>query len=160
MPEKTGLVIIENSIGPGIARFKKKSKIVMENALAKGGLQLINWVVNGSPSETVVPPIRDGLLRGSGSVFVGSKFISATPRVMGKGDPAKSYSGKKNTITIGFNTDYAAAIHENLRPAGDWQPGPTSQKAGNVGGKFLEKHIFADKDLLFKFIAKLMEADL
>jgi hypothetical protein len=149
MAKKTGFYIKEN-ISSGIAKFKASNPKVQEEALVKAGLQLLNWIVNGSPKESVVPPVLTGQLRGSGSVFVGNKFISATPDQSGKGEPNTSYNAPNNVITVGFNTSYAAKLHETA-----WNPGVGSQRSGNVGNKFIRKHLAADKDLLFSFIAKI-----
>lgn len=150
MAKKTGIVIVKNTLGKGIAKFKSGYPKVREEALIKAGLQLLNWIVNGSPKESTVPPVLTGLLRGSGSLFVGSKFIIATPDNSGKGEPNTSYSAKENVVTIGYNTAYAARLHETK-----WNPGERSIRSGNVGNKWIRKHLSADKDLLFAFIAKI-----
>lgn len=123
----------------------------------KIGLQLINWIVNGSSKESRVPPILTGLLRGSGSVFVGSKFIGATPKVNGKGNPNQSHSEKENIVTVGFNTGYARKMHELKRKMHElnWRPGPKSQQSGDVGNKYIEKHLNSDKEALMAFYGKL-----
>lgn len=149
MAKKTGFYIKDN-LSKGLKKFVASNPKVQEEALIKAGLQLINWIVNGSPKESIVPPVLTGALRGSGSVFVGSKFISATPDESGKGTPNNSYSGAPNTITVGFNTAYAAKLHEE-----SFNPGPRSKQSGNVGNKYIRKHLQADRDLLFAFIAKI-----
>jgi hypothetical protein len=142
--------IIKNGITKGLRRLKIKNPKVREDALIKGGLQLINWTVNGSPNEKRIPPVLTGALRGSGSLFVGDKFITATPDKSGIGTPNMSHSNKPNVITVGFNTDYARRLHETK-----WNPGPVSEMSGDVGNKFLRRHLQNDKDLLFAFIAKV-----
>jgi hypothetical protein len=121
-------------------------------ARQKVGIQLINNVANGSPKESSVPPILFGLLRGSGSVFLGSKFVYETPKVDGQGNPNKSHSEKDGVVTIGFDTAYAARMHET-----DWEPGPKSKHSGNVSNKFVEKHLRADKEELLRFYALLVK---
>ena len=145
----TQFVIKKNTLSPGLARLIKISTDVRNRALAKAGLQGLNWMNNGSPKLSLVPPILTGALRGSGSVFVGNKFITATPDNSGEGTPATSYNGKPNTITWIYNTSYAAKIHETK-----WKPGTVSQTAGDVGNKWVRKHLQADKELLFDFIAQ------
>jgi hypothetical protein len=131
--------------------FKKWSEEDLKSR-AKLGLQLINWVVNGSGNSSRVPPVLTGLLRGSGSAFVGSKYIGATPQFNGEGEPNKSLSEKEGIVTVGFNTPYAHRWHEN-----EFNPGPFSQQSGDVGYKYLEDHLKADKDDLIAFYAKLQK---
>ena len=136
------------------------SRIIDPKAREKGlfalGLQLLNNTVNGSPQEPSRPPILTGRLRGSGSVFLGNKKIGDSLFAgAGQGTPSTS-SGEsnKNTVTIGFNTEYAARMHEHLDPYGTPDPkiGKTfkaHRDAADVTGKFLERHLKADKEELF-----------
>ena len=152
---------ITDTITPGLNKFFKKiDPKAREKGLISFGLQLINNTVNGSPNEAVRPPIRDGRLRGSGTVFVGSKKVGDTTFAGKGGTPAQSYNERdKNIITVGFNTEYAANMHENLQPYGkQFVPGGkipkrTAANVADVGGKFLERHLKADKDELAKLYA-------
>ena len=146
---------IVNTLAKGLNQYFKIMGI--SNSPATGanlqgqiavGLTLLNWTVNGSPNEPVVPPIKDGILRGSGSVFVDSRFYGSTGGEYPGGNPNKSYSGKANILTIGFNTAYAARMHET-----NWNPGATSQKSENVGNKFVQRHIQADGKMLMQVYA-------
>jgi hypothetical protein len=123
-----------------------------ELARIKVGLQLLNWIVNGSPQESTVPPVLTGVLRGSGSVFYGSKLTGTTPPYNGKGRPNRSHSGKKGVITVGFDTAYAHRLHETT-----WEPGPVSKQSGDTGNKFIEKHLQADKAELLRLYSILMK---
>lgn len=149
------------------AGLKKFFKVIDPKAREKGlfafGLQLLNNTVNGSPNEASRPPIKDGRLRGSGSVFVGNKKVGDTSTFSGTsgGTPATS-SGESNpnVITVGFNTEYAARMHEHLEPYGTPDPwfGKTLKAhmdAADVTGKFLERHLKADKEELFFLYAKI-----
>lgn len=142
----------------------EKSSGVDFKAKQKVGLQLINWVVNGSSSESVVPPIKDGILRGSGSVFVGSKMVGDTKGMFGNGNPNNSYSGKPDEITIGINTSYAAKLHEkqfsDTPQKGAWSPGPISRQSGDVGNKFVERHLKADGKNLTQLYGKFIKQGL
>jgi hypothetical protein len=149
---KAEFKIVKNTLVDGMRAFQVKHEKVSEMALGKVGLQLINWIVNGSSREGVVPPVKTGLLRGSGSVFVGNKFIGATPRFSGLGTPNQSYEGKPNEVTVGFNTRYAAKLHEEK-----FKLGLVSMQSGNVGNKYVEKHLKADGKALFAFYAKLLK---
>jgi hypothetical protein len=137
---------IKSDIDKGLLKFEKVSKEAIKEALEKGALQYINWIVNGSPNNSRVPPVLTGTLRGSGSVFVGDKLIKTT------GDSANtSYSGKDKVTTIGFNTEYAAKLHET-----EWKPGLVSIQSGDVGNKFIESHLKSDGEAWLKFVATLM----
>jgi len=145
--------IKKNTLLEGIEKYEKAVLKAQENkALPKIGLQLINWIVNGSPNESVTPPILDGTLRGSGSVIVGNKFIGSTQKA--KGTPAKSGNFGSTVVGIVFNTAYAARWHET-----PFKPGPISQQAGNVGYKYIEKHIKNDRKDLMKMYAAIIKKE-
>lgn len=143
---------LTSTIEEGLKKFKKVSADQDFKGKTQMGLALMNAVINGSPKERVVPPIDSGLLRGSGSVFVGGKLVGETPKVKGKGTPAKSYRDKEEVVTVGFNTEYAIYTHEK-----SFNPGPVSRQSGDVGYKWMEKHLLADKDDLIELYGKLME---
>jgi hypothetical protein len=154
--------MISETVTLGLKRFFMTiDPKAREKGLIALGLQLINNSVNGSPNESVRAPIRDGRLRGSGTVFVGSKKVGDTMFLGKGGTPAQSYTeSNKNVATVGFNTEYAANMHENLQPYGDrFIPGghggrPQSYVA-DVGGKFLELHLKADRKELLKLYADI-----
>jgi hypothetical protein len=147
---KPATLKITSTIEPRMKVLKKKVEKIEREGMIAVGLQLINNIVNGSPAEPVVPPILTGLLRGSGSVFFESELVSTLPPVNGQGDPATSYTGESNTVTVGFNTAYAKKLHEK-----PFNPGPVSQQSGNVGHKFVEKHLKKDGKELFKLYAAI-----
>ena len=130
-----------------LKRLQKKSPEIFEHAMEKGALQLLNWMNNGSEKESRKPPIRTGVLRGSGTAFVGSKLVGQTPNT-GDGTPLLSYNGKPLVITIIYNTDYATKMHEWK---GGW--GTYTKQDGDAGNKWIEKHLQADKNDLTKMIA-------
>lgn len=155
---RTGLVFdknfntLEKNFGKYLNKIKMEKKGGLDElAKIKVGLQLLNWTVNGSPKESVVPPIKDGILRGSGSVFVASKFEGDTKT--DEGTPNKSYNGKKDEITVGYNTSYAAKIHEQWGTK--LQPGPFND--GDAGRKFLWRHMKKDGKMLLELYAKLIK---
>ena len=107
-------------------------------------LQFLNVCNHGSKNDPTVPPVMTGNLRGSASVFVGAVLIQTTRGEYGIGEPAAAYSGPNNEITVVYNAAYAAKMHEDT-----WNPGPRSEQSGNVGNKWVEKHLQADgPDLL------------
>jgi hypothetical protein len=127
------------------------------------GLSLLMNVLQGSANESGVPPILTGALRGSGSYFVGSKFIGDSKAQYTEGTPSTSYDGKKGDITIGFNTAYAARWHENLFTPGGKHPkaGGTfsgSGKLADVTWKYIEKHLKADGKTLLETYAQLLKS--
>jgi hypothetical protein len=122
------------------------------------GLRAINWIVNGSSNESVIPPIKDGILRGSGSVHVGNKFVGGVEGYSHK-EQNKQHTANSDTVTVGFNTAYAARMHEGLLPDGDMQPGPVSILSGDVGGKFVEKHLNADNQDLMALYAAIFKKE-
>jgi hypothetical protein len=132
----------------------KKVEALNASAMGAVGLQLLNNTVNGSMTVATRPPILEGTLRGSGSVFVGKRLIK-TSKTGTKGTPNTSYSGKPDEITVGFNTAYAARWHEN-----EFTPGPRSIQDGNVDWKYLEVHLKGDGDELMALYAERMRAGL
>lgn len=156
---------IEEDITERLNKFFKKIDIkAREKGLMALGLQLLNNTVNGSPRENARPPIMTGRLRGSGSVFVGSKKIGDS-LFAGGGSPSQS-SGENNpnVVTIGFNTEYAARMHEHLEPYGTPDPkiGKTfkaHRDAGAVSGKFLERHLKSDNNDLWDLYTKIYKKE-
>jgi hypothetical protein len=126
------------------------------------GQSLLMFVLQGSSKESGVPPIQKGILRGSGSYFVGSKFIGDSKAQYTEGTPSTSYDGKKGDITIGFNTPYAKRWHENkFTPGG--KKHPSEQSIANPGmladvtWKYIEKHLKADGNTLLETYAQLLK---
>lgn len=146
---------ITSNIGEKMTVLQKKMPVIHERAMVAVGLQLINNIANGSSHETVVPPVLTGLLRGSGSVFYGSKHVFSLPPYNGQGKPNTSHSGREGEITVGFDTAYAARWHET-----NFIPGPVSKDSGDVGYKYVEKHLQHDGKALFQLYADIMKKDL
>lgn len=153
---KAKISILKDTLKTGINIFKNKSQETIDGALANAGLALLNWIIKGSTKETRQPPIDTGLLWGSGSVFVNDKLIGISPPVNGQGTPNTDYSPmttkNKPIMTVGFNTSYAAAVHEKT-----YNLGKRSREQKDAGNKFLEKHLISDKELLMEGIAKYMK---
>jgi hypothetical protein len=158
MGKKTKFVIIKNTLTKGMKKYFKLTdpggKADMEAKKAMG-LQLLNNVINGSPRSGVVPPVLTGRLRASGSVFVGNTFVGDSSNetvTEGKPTPNKQHSDNINIVTIGFNTPYAARWHEQ-----SFVPGPFSLQSGDVGNKYLEQHLKADRKELLKLYADIFK---
>lgn len=144
-------LMIKSNLGEGLKKFDGVSAKAMDEALLKSGIQLINWMVSGSPYSSRVPPIYDGILRGSGSVFLGKKLIKITGSAA-----ATLYDGARNTLTIGFNTSYATKMHEE-----NWRPGPISRQSGaDVGNKWIAIHLQTDGKAWLAYVAKIMDKKL
>jgi hypothetical protein len=141
---------VKNTIRDGAGRFARKIPAAVQMAGASVGLAILDDAVNEEPT----PPIDTGLLRGSGFVYSAGRLVKAGPRAaVASSFPA---GGKGYEIVVGFNTPYAKYQHEGLQPGPgvetssgrkiNLQPGPKSQQAGNVGGRFLFAKIEKNKD--------------
>jgi len=160
MGKAAKIVIVENTLSDRFTLYMKNTNPggpVDVKAKSAMGLQLINNVVNGSPGSSVTPPVLTGRLRASGSAFVGGRFVGDTSKLGvsgGQATPNRSYSEKNTVVTIGFNTEYAARWHE--RP---FRPGPVSTQSGNVGTKYVEKHLKADGKEIFQLYADIVRRE-
>lgn len=151
------IVIVKNTLDKGLKTYFGKVDTVTPLALGKGGLQLLNNTINGSPAAKAVPPKLTGHLRGSGSVFVGNKLVGDTQKNESSGTPNRDHSDSDNVITVGFDTPYAAKMHEHIGV--DYKLGPISEKSGNVEVQFLTKHIEGDKDEILQLIATFVKKE-
>ena len=149
-----------NLFSKSIDQYKAKDSDTIQKALAKAALQFLAWANNGSTQSSRKPPIRWGVLRGSSSAFVGSTHIgNSTTRIQPGAPenptPNESYSGNKNEIVWGWNTEYAKKMHEW---EGGW--GPYTTQDGNAGAKWLEEHLQADKDMLMNLIGTFYKKEM
>lgn len=149
-----GMKIVRNDVQKGMQKYFKllginKKDSVEYKAKTKVGIQLINFIVNGSSGSSKVAPKDTGNLRGSGSVFVGSDMVFNTRGMFGAGTPNTSYSANISNVTIGFNTSYATWLEENTgwSPKGDPDSGP----------KYIEDHLKADAKTLGNMYATLIK---
>jgi len=158
------MIFDKNGLLAGLEKFFETYEKQSEIAKKKVALQLLNFVSNGSLNCSIVPPKLNGMLRASGSVFVGSELIKTTTE--SGGTPATDHSEPDDmTITVGYNTPYAARMHEHLDPSGSADPivgrplhqGVISQQSGDVDAKFLEKHIELDGPTLTKMYADIVK---
>lgn len=137
----------------GLKMLQKESATLFEKAMAKGGIQFLNWANNGSKGSPKKPPIRFGVLRGSSTAFVDKKLVSVFDIIIKEGAKERPTPAKTNdvpkplTLTFVWNTDYATRMHEH---EGNW--GKFTQQDGDAGNKWLEEHLKADKDDLIEFI--------
>jgi hypothetical protein len=115
--------------------------------LGRAILQLLNDCVMEIPTV----PLKEGWLRGSGSVFVQNKLSG----VSGFGRPG--FANKTHIDNIGrgefvgvcgFNTPYAARLHEGI---GFHFTEPSS------GAKYMEKKLHGNKDRYQEIIANAIK---
>lgn len=166
------LVITSDTLTPRMKAYFKKAGVGVSGdsatadfkARQKVMLQLLNFVVNGSSNERVKPPIRFGVLRASGSAFVDDVLVGDTKSSGHDGTPNTQYTSPKGGGSIGFNTAYAAHLHEDK----NWVPGgepPSAQAQRNpglvedVGYKYVEKHLQADREVLLQFYAVMFKKE-
>ncbi len=87
---------------------KARDEAIAEGA-GRAGMQWLDDAVNQTPTV----PLKEGTLRGSGSVHVNGKFAGT---LSGEdGTPNTGTSPKPEALlVVGFNTPYAAALHEGV----------------------------------------------
>jgi hypothetical protein len=166
---KTEFVIVKNTLNKQTEKYFKITKPggLADMAAKKAmGLQLLNNITNGSEKLSLVPPIMTGRLRASGSVFVGNKFVgdsSDKPVIEGPATPNKSHSDNIDTVTVGFNTPYAARWHEEDFTPGGKTPSKTARNnpniTGDVGNKYIERHLQADRKELMQLYAAIFKKE-
>lgn len=130
-------------------KFDKIARVAIpdrvEKGMAKAGMQLLNDAIMVEPTV----PLKEGYLRGSGSVFVEDRFAGQSHQ--GKKDFANTASpGVARrydawVAIVGFNAPYAARLHE----AG----GNMNFSEPSAGAKFLESKMNSFKDVYFQIIA-------
>lgn len=164
MAEKTKIQF-ENTLNDGLQTYFKKMGIGEGKgedlkAKKKVALQMLDYIIQGSPRENITPPLLHGILRGSASVFVGNIMVKANGN-----DANRNHSDNINTITIGFDAAYAARMHEHMVPSNTpdpimgklFQPSERSKSAGG-GGKFVEAHLKADGKTLLELYADFIRS--
>ena len=143
---------------PGLKKLQRRSPIAFNKAMQVAGIQFLNWANNGSKNESRKPPIRYGVLRGSSSVFVGSKLVKVQPQSIkehGIATPARNHNGRPDSLTVVWNTDYAKKMHEWK---GGW--GKFTKQDTDAGNKWLEKHLQKDRKDLVKLVALEVKKEL
>ena len=103
----------------GLERWYAAEIAALTEGMGQAGMMLLN----DATMELPTTPMLTGFLRGSGSVFANGKLVGTSPDFGGGGSPAttdEKPSGKPGVfVRVGFNTVYAAALHE-----GRWATGP------------------------------------
>jgi len=156
----------ENTLGPGLDDYfnalgisKNVPKAADLLARREVSTQLLLWIIDGSPTNPLKPPVDTFSLRASGSAHVSTypahyTSDSSIPVVDdGEATPNRGATkATRDTLTVGFNTPYAAKWELN-----DFTPGETSIANGPTGPGWLRSHIQSDApDVLrqYAFILK------
>lgn len=121
-------------------KFKRVTEEIIKRAIegmGQAGAQLLNDCVMLTPTV----PIKEGWLRGSGSVFVDDKLVMVSKE--GKAGLANTDSPgmKKNdaiVVVVGFNTPYAHRLHEGIG---------FKFSEPSAGPKYLESKMISRKDV-------------
>jgi len=149
-------ITFQNGMTAKLKELKTKFETTDLIIKKKCAVQLMTWTATEAPT----PPIDEGFLRGSGSVFVGQEFIISDTKYPNRFLNRNSDDSNKDNIILGYNSPYAAAQHENHEPFGKkWQDGKTSAQAGNVSGKWLELHLRKDAGNIVKLYAEFMKKE-
>ena len=110
---------------------RKIPQVLAVEGVGKAAMQCLNDCTMIVPSV----PLDEGTLRGSGSVFVNNTIIGTSHHASGKGTPTRDHNEPLNpteiTGVIGFNTVYAARVHEV----------PMNFKEPGSGNKYLESKL-------------------
>lgn len=131
-------------------KIKKLVGKVMPEKIERGlGVAMLD-LLNSCITEVPTVPLKEGWLRGSGSIFVQNKFMQTSEGMdrAKAGYATKSYSEfiPKETYVgfIGFNTPYAARLHEGVG---------FHFTEGSSGPKYLESKLMTKRDVLIGDIA-------
>jgi hypothetical protein len=138
----------------GLKMLQKKSPVAFRKAQEVAALQMLTWMSDGSPVCTAKPPIDWGVLRGSGSAFLGNELVGVARNATIDSTPATSWSAAKDTTSWVYNTYYASAMHEH---EGNW--GPKTSNDPGAGNKWIEKHLMADKEIYLKLICSVFKKE-
>lgn len=114
----------------------------IERGLGRAALQLLNDTVMQSPTV----PVREGWLRGSGSIFVNNKLFAESPHGKQKfaNKEFKEHLEKDEQVAVvGFNVPYAARTHNVAMKF----------REPSAGNKYLTRKLQMNKDLYLAIIA-------
>jgi hypothetical protein len=144
-------LIIENEMTGKLKEYKKLFEANDMYAKKQVAVALLEFTLSGSSKEAAVPPIDTGMLRGSASVFVANEWIAGADTHTDFQNKSGSGTNDKDIITVGFNVDYAALVHEH--------EGSYSERsiADGAKTKFLERHIQRDGKTLIQTYADIIK---
>lgn len=155
MAPVTSITIDVNEVTRKLASLDKEvQNKILPKALGQAGMQLLRDSVMRGPSV----PFDEGTLQGSGSVFVAQDRVGTSEMMRAASPGAKptpatvnnTPDGSDNRVAvIGFNTPYAASLHEH--PEYNFQ-----QKKGGEGGKYLETPLIERRNVYMKVVADVL----
>ena len=137
----------DDKLTKGIEKAKQSQEKAIKMALGRVGLAILEDTVQQEPK----PPFETGFLRGAQFMHVMGQS-KPVPDAIQSGAPAKvDIQAGTFEVSVGLNTPYAMAQHENLKDAGSWEPGTVSKRGtpkdpSGIGGKFLESKLARYKD--------------
>lgn len=134
--------------------FKDKLNKIVRHAfperVEKGlGVAMLD-LLNDCIMETPTVPIKEGWLRGSGSIFVQNRLLKTSVNIRGGKDKYANtdYIGsiRKGSYEgiVGFNAPYAARMHEGI---------DLNFTEPSSGAKFLESKLVRKREVYIKDIA-------
>lgn len=143
----------ERTFEQGMTELMKQVPAAAKKGLARAGIM----VLRDSVMEEPMVPLDEGTLRGSGSVHVDGAPSGTSQNLApsGKGEPVTGVLSAYDNlgiheVVIGFNTPYAAHLHEH--------PEYEFQHAG-TGGKFLSSKLATNaKDYFAEVTDELKKA--
>lgn len=136
------------------AKFKRIVKKAVPALVEKGLGRAMLDLMNDCVMEVPTVPLKEGWLRGSASVFVQNKFVADSTGL------PNAKAGKALTVyaeniaphqfvgLIGFNTSYAAKMHEGI----DFHFSEPSS-----GPKYLESKMITKKNVYMRVIAETIK---
>jgi hypothetical protein len=131
-------------------KFGRIAKTAIPSLVEKGIGRAMLDLMNDCVMEVPTVPLKEGWLRGSASIFVQNRFMSTSESLpMAKaGKAIRSYteniaSGKFVGL-IGFNTPYAAKMHEGV---------DLHFSEPSSGAKYLESKMISKRDVYMQVIA-------
>lgn len=143
-------------------------------AVKRGAIRGMGKAVNALLADCIIDdpavPLDRGTLRGSGSAFVGRKLVATGPAPSEPGvTPTPETTGPPLPLEIshaiegqvGFNTPYAARLHEHP----EFEFGHTREKRGRppaegTGGKYLEIPMSTNRKRYFGVVAGEIKKEL
>lgn len=148
---RTGMYLDSSDISRRLERLVNQSiPEEIEKGMGKAALQLLSDCTMQAPTV----PLDEGTLRGSGSVFVQSRLKGVSRKYRGKGTPAVDQSDpvtRDTTVaTVGFNTPYAARIHEGI--------GIRNWSEPSSGPKFLESKLIGNRREYMEILAESLRS--
>lgn len=131
-------VNISNTLGPALGKLAKKYPKIVRDGIARMAFALMEDAGN----KKYRPSFDTGNLEGSWFVSVEGKTTDSGPYAAG----VSVASLGPFTAQFGYSAEYAAAQHENLWPAGPWQPKPPHDTDTPTRGGFFLSRKMEDAD--------------